>query len=130
MILKIFTGIITGCIVGLFITSFFLQSDTPLIEIFWTKITASSIVTGVLCGAYAHFSKSKLQIFIISILLGMLTFYVKFLITGHDFDPLTMGAFAGAMLGGAFAIFTKINHSIKVMRRLERQRKAGFNRYG
>jgi len=130
MVLKIFTGLVTGCIVGIFISSFFIQSGTPLAELFWTKITASSMVTGVICGMYAHFSKSKLQVFLISIIIGMITFYTKFLITGHDFDPLTMGAFVGAFVGGAFAIYIKISYSYKLMKRIDKQRKAGFNRYG
>lgn len=130
MIQKICIGIIVGTLIGLFTTSFFLAKGTPIIDIFWTKITATSISTGIFCGLYAHLSKSKLQIFLVSILIGMLVFYLKYLITGHNFDPLTMGAFTGALLGGVMAVIRKVSTSLKVMRRLRRHRKSGFNNYG
>ncbi|NVK53803.1 MAG: hypothetical protein HWD85_12780 [Flavobacteriaceae bacterium] len=129
MIKKGFIGIISGILIGMFTTSFFLPSGTPIIEIFLTKITATSIVTGTICGFYAALSKSKLQIFLVSILIGMAVFYLKYIITGHNFDPLTMGAFTGALLGGIFAIIRKITTSLKIMKRLKRQRQAGFNNY-
>ena len=130
MIKKVLLGIVLGTLIGLFITSFFLPNNTPIFEIFWSKITATSIVTGVFCGMYASLSKSKLQIFLVSILIGMLVFLLKYLITGHNFDPLTMGAFTGALLGGIFSMIRKINTSLKVMRRLKRHRESGFNNYG
>lgn len=129
MIQKILTGIIAGTLLGMFITSLFIP-DAPLKELFWTKITATSIITGVLTGIYAHLSKSKLQVFLISIIIGMVVFYLKYLITGHHFDPLTMGAFIGAMLGGIYAIVRKSLHSIKIYKRLEALRRKGFNNYG
>jgi len=130
MIQKVLIGIILGTLIGLFTTSFFLPKGTPIVEIFWTKITATSIITGLLCGIYAHLSKSKLQIFLVSILIGMAVFFLKYLITGHNFDPLTMGAFTGALLGGIMAVIKKINTSLKIMRRLKRHRESGFNKYG
>ena len=130
MIKKVFLGILLGCLIGLFITSFFLPSGTSFFELFWTKITASSMVTGMFCGAYAHLSMSKLQIFLVSILIGMVVFYAKYLITGHNFDPLTMGAFTGALLGGILAVIKKITTSLKIMKRLKRHRESGFNNYG
>lgn len=88
------------------------------------------MVSGAICGFYAALSKSKLQIFLVSILIGMSVFFIKYIITGHNFDPLTMGAFTGALLGGIFAIIRKVTISMKIMRRLRRQRRAGFNNYG
>jgi peptidoglycan/LPS O-acetylase OafA/YrhL len=130
MIKKIFIGILVGTLIGLFTTSFFLPKGIHLFALFWTKITATSMVTGALCGVYAYLSKSKLQTFLVSILIGMLVFYLKYVITGHNFDPLTMGAFTGALLGGVLAVVRKINTSLKVMRRLRRHRESGFNKYG
>jgi DNA integrity scanning protein DisA with diadenylate cyclase activity len=127
MIKQIFVGIIIGCIIGLFTTSFFLPSGAALIEIFWTKITATSMVTGLFCGIYAYLSKSKLQIFLVSILIGMIVFFLKYLITGHNFDPLTMGAFTGALLGGTLSFIRKIESSLKILKRLKRRRDNGFN---
>lgn len=98
-------------------------------ELFLTKITATSIITGILCGVYASLSKSKLQVFYISVLIGMAVFYLKYLITGHDFDALTMGAFVGAKLGGIFAIIRKITHSYKVFSKLNKRKKQGFGNY-
>jgi len=129
MLLKVGIGILTGAAIGLFMTSFFLSVGTPMVEIFLTKITATSMVTGFFCGIYAFYSKSKLQVFLISIMIGMAVFFLKYLITGHNFDPLTMGAFTGALIGGVFAVVRKVTYSIKVYRRLERLRKSGFNNY-
>ena len=130
MIKKIFIGILVGTLIGLFTTSFFLPKGIHLFALFWTKITATSMITGAFCGVYAYLSKSKLQTFLVSILIGMLVFYLKYVITGHNFDPLTMGAFTGALLGGVLAVVRKINTSLKVMRRLKRHRESGFNKYG
>lgn len=129
MLQKIAIGIVTGAAIGIFMTSFFLPVSTPLIDIFLTKITATSMITGLFCGVYAYYSKSKLQVFLISIMIGMAVFFLKYLITGHNFDPLTMGAFTGALIGGVFAIVRKITYSIKVYKRLEKLRKSGFNNY-
>jgi hypothetical protein len=49
----------------------------------WSKITATSIIVGMLTSIYGHLSKSRLQVFIISILIGVIVFYVKYWITGH-----------------------------------------------
>lgn len=129
MLQKIALGILAGAIIGIFTSSFFIPSNEPLLELFLTKITATSIITGLLTGIYAHLSKSKLQVFLISIIIGTLVFYIKYLVTGHHYDPITMGAFTGALLGGVYAVYRKITHSIKVYRRLERLRKKGFNNY-
>jgi peptidoglycan/LPS O-acetylase OafA/YrhL len=126
---KIVIGILAGAVIGLFMTSFFLGPGTPLKELFLTKITATSMITGVFCAIYAHLSKSKLQVFLICILIGILVFYVKYWITGHNFDPGIMGAFTGALLGGVFAVVRKLTHSFKVYRRLETLKKKGFNNY-
>ncbi len=130
MLKKALLGIFIGVLIGVFTTSFFMSSGTPINELFLTKITATSIITGLFSGMYAYLSKSKLQIFLVSILIGMLVFYAKYLITGHNFDPLTMGAFTGALLGGIFSTIRKIEVSLTVMRRLKRHREAGFNKYG
>ena len=129
MIQKISIGILAGVAIGMFMSSFFLPVDTPVRDIFYTKITATSIITGVFCSMYAYFSKSKLQIFIISIFIGIIVFYLKYWITGHHFDPGIMGAFTGAWLGGTFAVIRKLTHSYKVYKRLESLRKRGFNNY-
>lgn len=129
MLAKVGIGILAGAVIGVFMTSFFLPVNTPLLDIFLTKITATSMITGLFCGIYAYYSKSKLQVFLISIMIGMAVFFLKYLITGHNFDPLTMGAFTGALIGGVFAVVRKITYSIKVYRRLERLRKSGFNNY-
>jgi len=126
---KILIGVLAGVCVGLFMTSFFLPLETPFQELFLTKITATSIITGFLTGIYAHLSKSKLQVFLISIVIGVLVFYIKYLVTGHHFDPVTMGAFVGALLGGTFAIVRKATHSIKLYKRLNRLRNRGFSSY-
>jgi len=129
MIQKVFIGILTGALIGIFITSFFLPVDADFKQMVFSKITATSIITGLITGVYAHLSKSKLQVFLISIVIGVLVFYLKYLITGHDFDPLTMGAFVGALLGGTFAIVRKTQHVLKLNRRLRKLRKKGFNNY-
>ena len=127
MIRKIIIGILSGALIGLFVTSIFVAKETTLTELFLTKITATSIITGILCGIYGHISKSKLKVFLVSIFIGIITFYVKYLITGHNFDPITMGAFVGAMLGGTFAVIRKLTHSMKIYNRLQKRRKKGFS---
>jgi hypothetical protein len=57
----------------------------------------------------------------------MIVFFLKYTITGHNFDPLTMGAFTGALIGGFLGIVRKISTSIKIMWRLKRHRESGFN---
>ena len=126
MIKKLIIGILSGVLIGLFITSIFTTKDTSLIELFLTRITATSIITGVFCSVYYHLSKSKLKVFLVSIFIGIITFYVKYLITGHNLDPITMGAFVGAMLGGIFAVVRKLTQSMKIYNRLQRHRKKGF----
>ena len=130
MIQKIIIGVLAGAVIGLFMTSFFLPPETPIKELFLTKITATSMVTGMLCSIYSYFSRSKFQVFVISIFIGILVFFMKYWITGHHFDPGIMGAFTGALVGGTFVIYKKFNHSIKVYRRLEMLRRKGFNNYG
>jgi len=57
----------------------------------------------------------------------MAVFFLKYIITGHNFDPLTMGAFRGALLGAVFSVVRKIETALKVMERLKRRRQSGFN---
>jgi len=59
----------------------------------------------------------------------MVIFYTKYPITNHDLDALTMGAFVGAMLGGAFAIEKKIDYSHTLYKRLKRLRNSNFKDY-
>ncbi|WP_158840748.1 hypothetical protein [Polaribacter sp. L3A8] len=128
MIKKILIGIISGLLLGMFVTSIFIADEINIIELILTKITATSIITGFFVGIYAHLSKSKLKVFLVAIFIGIIIFYLKYLITGHNFDPITMGAFLGAMLGGIFAVVRKVTHSIKVHNRLQRHRKKGFRK--
>lgn len=120
MIQKISIGVFFATILGMFITSMFVSKDASLSELIFTKITATTILTGIFCGIYASFSKSKLQIFLISIGIGVVVFFIKYLITGHHFDPITMGAFVGAILGIIFAGIKKIAQSIKLYNRIQK----------
>ncbi|WP_405608744.1 hypothetical protein [Polaribacter sp. Asnod1-A03] len=127
MIIKVLIGITFGIITGMSITTMFVPKDTILIELFLTKITATSIITGVVCGIYAHFTKSKLQTFMVSILIGIAVFYIKYFITGHHYDPLNMGAFVGAILGGIFTIIKKFKQSINVHSKIQKYQENGFS---
>ncbi|MDX6748027.1 hypothetical protein SHK09_14615 [Polaribacter sp. PL03] len=129
MIKKILTGIVSGSFVGVFVTAIILPDTSNLLELFLTKITATSIITGILCGIYSHFSKSKLQVFFVSILIGIIIFFLKHIIIGHDLDAITMGAFVGAMLGGVLAVTKKLTHSFNVYKKLRRRRRKGFGTY-
>lgn len=128
MIYKVFIGVLAGTILGMMMTSIFLPG-VHLFALFWTKITSTAMITGFCCALYASFSKSKFQIFVISILIGIIVFYVKYLITGHHFDPIIMGAFSGAILGGLMSVVRKIEQSIKLRKRLKAMRKKGFANY-
>lgn len=123
MFQKITIGTVAATLVGVFITSIFVNKDVSILSLFLTKITATSIITGIFCSIYAFFSKSKLQVFIISIGIGIAVFYIKYLITGHHFDPITMGAFVGAILGSIFAILKKIKQSVNLYTKLQTLKK-------
>ncbi|WP_435414492.1 hypothetical protein [Polaribacter aestuariivivens] len=129
MIRKILIGIFSGALVGMFVTSVIDTNTNELSKLFLTKITAASIITGFLCGLYAHFSKSKLQVFFVSIGIGIVIFYAKYILTNHDFDALTMGAFVGAMLGSTLAIIRKIKQSYSIYSRMQKRRRKGFGNY-
>ena len=82
MIQKILIGILAGIFIGIVVTSFFATKGTNLIDLFLTQITATSMITGVLCGIYTHYSKTKLRKFIFSVGIGILIFQTKYFITG------------------------------------------------
>jgi uncharacterized membrane protein len=130
MLQKFFIGIVSGTIIGMVITTMFLDEPKTLINLFLTKITATSIISGFICGFLASIIKSKLNTFFTCIIAGAVIFYTKYLITGHDYDPITMGLFVGAILGGVFVLFTKITVSIKKHKRLKKLRRRGFKIYG
>ena len=130
MLQKGFLGVFSGAIIGMVVTSMFLDESKTLDHLFLTKITATSMVTGLICGVLASILKSKLNTFFICIISGAIVFYAKYLITGHDFDPLTMGLFVGAILGGFFVLLKKTTVSIKKYKRLKKLRKRGFKIYG
>lgn len=130
MLQKIFIGVFSGAIVGMVITSMFINEPKIIEALFFTKITATAIVTGLVCGLISWKIKSKLNTFFSCVLAGPIVFYIKYLITGHDFDPITMGLFVGAILGGVFVLYTKITVSIKRYRRLKKLRRRGFKIYG
>ena len=124
MIQKILIGILTGIFIGIVITSIFATRGTSLIDLFLTQITATSMITGVFCGIYTHYSKTKLRKFIFSVGIGIIVFQVKYLITGHDFNPPLMGAFVGAGLAGMFAARRKIKKISKKNKRRKKIRRA------
>lgn len=128
MIRKIITGLVSGALVGIFVSAIIQPTTSELIKLFLTKITATAIITGGLGGIYAHLSKSKLQVFFVLILIGIITFVLKRLITGQNLDALTMGAFVGAMLGGIFAIIRKIKHTYIIYLKLRKRRRKGFGK--
>jgi uncharacterized membrane protein YjjP (DUF1212 family) len=78
------------------------------------------MITGVLCGIYTHYSKTKLRKFIFSVGIGILIFQTKYFITGHDFNPPLMGAFVGAGLAGVFATRRKLK---KISKKNKRRKK-------
>jgi len=120
MIQKILIGILAGIFIGIVVTSFFVTKETNLLNLFLTQITATSMITGVLCGIYTHYSKTKLRKFIFSVGIGILVFQAKYFITGHDFNPPLMGAFVGAGLAGVFATRRKLK---KISKKISEEKK-------
>ncbi|MGB2128851.1 MAG: hypothetical protein ACPHXR_05170, partial [Flavicella sp.] len=98
---KIITGLLMGLLIGILISSYFVN-DYTFDKIVYTKITLSAMITGIISGIYAHKTTKELNIFLGSIFIGVVVFYVKFLITGHDFDPVNMGMLTGAIIGFVF----------------------------
>lgn len=129
MIKKIIIGVLAAALVGMFVNSFFVGPETSYRSLLFSKIAVTSIFTGFLCGIYSSLSQSKLQVFLISVVIGIIVFYTKYFVTGHDLDPLTMGAFVGAMIGGVLAIDKKIRRTLKLYKRLKKLREKGFTDY-
>ncbi|MFC2109964.1 hypothetical protein ACFLRU_00425 [Bacteroidota bacterium] len=98
---KISLGILAGALIGILISSYFVN-DYTFEKVIYTKITLTSIITGFICGFYAIYSKREFPLFIGCLIIGAFVFYTKYLITGHDFDPINMGTLTGAMLGFIF----------------------------
>lgn len=105
---KISIGIIAGITLGILISSYFVH-DYTFDKIIYTKITLSSIITGILCGAYAHSYLKPFYIFLGCLFIGTSVFYVKFLLTDHYYDPINMGTFTGAMIGFLFYAIEKLS---------------------
>ncbi len=95
---KISIGLISGAIVGILISAYFVNAYT-FDKVIYTKITLSASITGILCGLYANVSKKEFNLFIGCLVIGAAVFYIKYLITGHDFDPVNMGTLTGAIVG-------------------------------
>ncbi|WP_152285805.1 hypothetical protein [Flavicella marina] len=98
---KIIIGLLAGALIGMMISNYFVNEFTYE-KVVYTKITLSSIISGVLCGFYSLYSKNSFNLFIGCLLIGVAVFYIKYLITGHHFDPVNMGTFTGAILGFIF----------------------------
>ena len=105
---KIMIGFVVGILVGILISSYFVN-DYTFDKIVYTKITLSAIITGVCSGIYAQKSSKELNIFLGSIFIGVLVFYIKYLITGHDFDPVNMGGLTGAIIGFVFFAMQRLS---------------------
>lgn len=95
---KISMGLIAGAIIGILISAYFVN-DYTFEKVIWTKITLSASISGLICGIYSNFSVSEFNLFIGCLVIGAGVFYIKYLITGHDFDPVNMGTMTGAILG-------------------------------
>ena len=104
---KVSIGLIAGLIIGVLISSYFVN-DYTFDKIIYTKITLSSMITGISCGFYAKYSSNEFNLFIGCLVIGAVVFYLKFLITGHDFDPINMGTLTGAVLGFLFYAIQKL----------------------
>lgn len=100
-------GIVVGFLLGILISAQFVN-DYTFEKIIYTKITLSSLITGALCGAFSLLHFKAFQIFIGCIVIGVIVFIVKYLITGHNFNPLLMGSFTGTILGAIFYVLKKI----------------------
>lgn len=105
---KIVIGFVVGILVGILISSYFVN-DYTFDKIVYTKITLSAIISGVLSGMYAQKSSKELNVFLVCILIGVFVFYIKYLITGHDFDPVNMGGLTGAVIGFVFFAIQRLS---------------------
>jgi len=99
-------GIFVGALLGILISSYFVN-DYTFEKIIYTKITLSALITGFLCGIYANFHLKPFYIFLGCLFIGAAVFYIKFLITGHHYDPVNMGTFTGAIIGFVFYTIKK-----------------------
>ena len=105
---KIGIGLVAGAILGILISSYFVN-DYTFDKIIYTKITLSASITGIICGFYANIARKDFNLFIGCLFVGAAVFYIKYLITGHDFDPINMGTLTGAVLGFLFYAIRKLD---------------------
>lgn len=104
---KISIGIIIGALLGMLISSYFVN-DYTFEKVIYTKITLSTLLVGLFCGSFANLHLKPFNLFMGCLVIGIVVFYAKFLITGHHFDPVNMGTFTGAMIGSIFYVMEKI----------------------
>lgn len=107
---KISIGLILGAILGIVISAYFVNEYT-FDKVIWTKITLSASITGIFCGVYSNITNNPFNLFIGCLFIGAIVFYVKYLITGHDFDPINMGTLTGSILGFIFYAMRKLDGS-------------------
>ena len=100
-------GIFAGVLLGILISSYFVH-DFSFEKVIYTKITLSTLITGIICGTYANFHIKPFVLFIGCLFIGVVVFYAKFLLTGHHFDPINMGVFTGAIIGSIFYAIKRI----------------------
>lgn len=107
---KISIGLIAGAILGILISSYFV-SDYTFDKIIYTKITLSASITGIISGIYCHLPIKPFYLFMGCLFIGAIVFYIKYLITGHDYDPINMGTLTGAFIGFIFYAMRKLDGS-------------------
>lgn len=104
---KLSIGVLAGTIIGILICSYFVN-DFTFDKLIYTKITLSAILTGLFSGVLANYTNKEFNLFLGCLIIGAVVFYLKYLITGHDFDPINMGSLTGALIGFVFFVNLKL----------------------
>ena len=100
---NLITGLLVGVILGVFSSSLFVE-QFDIIEALTSKFTITSVFTGIACAGLANYLRWDFGIVLGSVIIGILVFYTKFLVTGHHHDPITMGVFNGLIFGSIFTL--------------------------
>ena len=108
---NLITGLLVGVILGVFSTSLFAEQFSFRDAII-SNFTITSVITGIICASLANYLRWDFGIVLGSVVIGILVFYAKFLITGHHHDPIFMGLFNGLIFGSMFTLFLIIERRL------------------
>jgi putative effector of murein hydrolase len=101
---NLITGVVIGLLLG-FVSHLFFMDSFVLGEVITSSFVLSSVVTGIGCAVVSNFLQWDFGILLGSVVIGIMVFFVEFLITGVYIDPLFRGAAHGLIFGAVFSFY-------------------------